>query len=59
LDKFCVGPFPDSCGFLRQTCNQIIRHITRKLSGVGGASIRIFAACDDKFWDAFPEVRQT
>jgi hypothetical protein len=49
-------------GIIRQTCNQTIRHITRKLLGVGGANIQIWAVCGDKFFDAFishPEVRQT
>jgi hypothetical protein len=49
-------------GALRLLCNTTVRHMTRKLLGVGGNSTRIMAACGDKFWDAFtahPEVRQT
>jgi len=49
-------------GSLRALSNTTVRHITRKLLGVGGSNIRIMAACGDKFWDAFtahPEVRQT
>jgi major capsid protein E len=49
-------------GALRLLCNQVVRHITRKLQGVGGTNIKIMAACGDEFWDAFtahPEVRQT
>jgi hypothetical protein len=49
-------------GILRQTCNQVIRRMTRRLLGVGGSNVQVWAACGDKFWDAFtahPEVRQT
>ena len=49
-------------GALRLLCNDTIRWISRKLLGVGGTGIKIYAACGDAFWDAFtthPEVRQT
>lgn len=49
-------------GILRQTCNQVVRHIKRKLQGIGGNNVQIGGVVGDKFWDAFtahPEVRQT
>src|SRR5581483_8828097 len=49
-------------GALRQQCNQVVRHLKRKLQGVGGDNVKIAAICGDKFWDALtshPEVRQT
>lgn len=49
-------------GVLRTQCNQVVRHMKRKLQGVGGDNVRIAAVVGDKFWDAFtahPEVRQT
>ena len=49
-------------GAIRLLCNETNRHITRKLLGVGGTGIKVYAMCGDLFWDAFtthPEVRQT
>jgi hypothetical protein len=49
-------------GELRIQCNEVVRHIKRKLLGVGGTNVQINAIVGDKFWDAFtshPEVRQT
>jgi hypothetical protein len=43
-------------------CNQTIRHVKRKLLGVGGDNVQVAAICGDEFWDAFTghiEVRQT
>ena len=49
-------------GIIRQMCNQTIRHVKRKLQGVGGPNVKVAAICGDEFWDAFTahvEVRQT
>jgi hypothetical protein len=49
-------------GIIRQMCNETVRHVKRKLLGVGGNNVRVAALCGDEFWDAFTahvEVRQT
>ncbi len=49
-------------GIVRQMCNQTIRHVKRKLLGVGGNNVKVGALCGDEFFDAFTshvEVRQT
>jgi Phage major capsid protein E len=49
-------------GIVRQMCNQTIRHVKRKLLGVGGNNVKVGALCGDEFFDALTahvEVRQT